>query len=273
MLEQAQRHLDRLPDSAGICIDRMDWLRRYNLRADDGVSWLDGKPARSLYMSWHELMSKLGPMMHRAQKVIFGNNQTKRLELLRHLDGVYCEFGHLGPALNASAILALRKPLMCWTPEPDTLRPDPDAYFQRHLHLGAYPTAPYPGNHHCIHPNSWADKYYLDYGPLLDAIRGKKWVLRPHVVEVVEQKARANLFEVPGGYALPVTFGGQASAATVVVKGLPRRGGQNRFRIEVIHPGESTSTSLSAVDDGQQLRIEAPLRRGCAMLKLLYPAT
>ena len=144
----------------------MDWLRFYNPRGDDGLSWVDGRPARSLYMSWREIMSKLGPLMHRGDKVIFGNNQTKRLELLRHLDGIYCEFGHMGPALNVNAILAVRKPLLCWTPDPGTLQPDPDAYFQRHLHLGAYPTAPYPGNNHCIQPNTAGDQSYLDYGPL-----------------------------------------------------------------------------------------------------------
>ncbi len=57
-------------------------------------------------------------------------------------------------------------------------------------------------------------------------MRGKKWVLPPHVVEVVGNKAKANLFEVPGGYALPVTFGGKASTATVVLAGLPRLPGQ-----------------------------------------------
>ena len=222
MLEQAQRHVERLPAADGICIDRLDWLRLYNPRGDDGLSWVDGRPARSLYLSWREVMSKLGPLMHRADKVIFVNNHTKRLELLRQVDGIYCEFGHLGPALNTNALLAVRKPLLCWTPDPGALQPDPDAYFQRHLHLGAYPTAPYPGNNHCIEPNTPADKYYLDYGPLLDAIRGKQWVLRPRVVAVVGQKAKANLFEVPGGYALPVTFGGRESAVTVLLDGLPR---------------------------------------------------
>ena len=47
LLEQAQRHIDRLPAADGICIDRMDWLRYYNPRGDDGVSWVEGKPARS----------------------------------------------------------------------------------------------------------------------------------------------------------------------------------------------------------------------------------
>ena len=33
-----------MPDSDGICIDRVDWLRLYNRQADDGVTWIDGKP-------------------------------------------------------------------------------------------------------------------------------------------------------------------------------------------------------------------------------------
>ncbi len=52
ILEQAKRHIEKLPDTSGICIDRMDWLRFYNLHADDGVSWVDGRPARSLFQSW-----------------------------------------------------------------------------------------------------------------------------------------------------------------------------------------------------------------------------
>ena len=174
MLAQARRHIEKLPDSAGICIDRMDWLRYYNSRADDGVSWIDGKPARSLYLSWRELMSKLGPLMHAADKVIFTNNLEKRLELLRQVDGIYCEYCQTGPALNSTALLSVRKPALGWTPAADTLRPDPDAFFQRHLYLGVYPTAPYPGNNHCIKPDRWADKFYCDYGPLLDAIRGEE---------------------------------------------------------------------------------------------------
>ena len=51
LLQQAQRHIERLPASSGICIDRMDWLRLYNDRRDDGISWLTSKPVRSLYVS------------------------------------------------------------------------------------------------------------------------------------------------------------------------------------------------------------------------------
>ena len=60
LLEQAQRHIERIPESSGICIDRMDWNWRYNRRRDDGVTWLEGKPARAIVVSWHAMMSRLG---------------------------------------------------------------------------------------------------------------------------------------------------------------------------------------------------------------------
>ena len=76
--------------------------------------------------------------------------------------------------LNLTALLALRKPAIGWTRDLNTLRPDPDALFQRHLHLGVFPSAPFPGADHTIAPDPWAEKCFLDYGPLLAAIRGRK---------------------------------------------------------------------------------------------------
>jgi hypothetical protein len=45
------------------------------------------------------------------------------------------------------------------TPDENTLNADPDAYFQRHLHLGAFPP-PLP-NDHTICASTWADRWYL----------------------------------------------------------------------------------------------------------------
>jgi hypothetical protein len=265
LLEQARWHVDKLPDSSGICIDRLDWLRYYNGRGDDGMSWVDGKPARSLYQSWHRLLEELGPMMHRAGKVIFVNNHVKRLELLRHVDGIYCEFCQTGPALNSTGLLTLRKPGIGWTVNPDTLRPDPDAFFQRHLHMGVYPTAPYPGNNHCIQPNAWAERYYLDYGPLLDAIRGKKWVLVPHVARA-SGGAKTNLFQVPGGYALPVTFAGKADTVEVTLKRLP--GMCEKMACQSIHPGGDKAVTIKPKVSRSSIRLDVPVVRGCAMVQL-----
>ena len=228
ILEQADRHNRLLPDSFGICIDRMDWLERSNGKADDGVTWIGGKPARSLCVSWNSLLARLGPKMHEADKVVFVNPIYSRLDLLRQVDGIYTEFGQDGRSLNSSALMGIRKPVLAWTYNETLRQPDPDSFMQRHLHLGVFPTAPYPGNNHCITPEPSADKLYLDYGPLLDALRGKKWVLQAHCVECTTPGVKVNLFEVPGGYVTPVTFGGKAKTAEVRLRNIS---GLDRLRL------------------------------------------
>ena len=264
LLEQARRHIENLPDSSGIGIDRNDWLASYNPNADDGISWVDGRPARSLFVSWKDLMSKLGPLMHKAGKVIFVNNCTVRLETLRHADGIYAEWASdhwkMQYYINYSALLGLRKPVMFWTVSDSELT---DAYFQRCLYLGVFPTAPFPNNNHCLRPSALADTMFLDYGPLMDAMRGKKWVLTPHCVE--SDTATVNLFEVSDGYVLPVTLAGQAEAASVRVRNLP---GLQTVRCEAVHPGIEKPVPLTAQFDNGGLELTVPLARGCAMVRL-----
>jgi hypothetical protein len=289
LLEQADRDIRWIPDSAGICIDRTDYLQLDDSHADDGVSWVNGRAVRSLCVSWNNLLSKLGPKMHEAGKVVFASPLYARLDVYRHIDGIYDEYGYDGRALNGSALMGLDKPVLAWTYNESLFRPDPDSFFQRHLLLGVYPTAPYPWNNHCIIPDmSWDDfyfkysplferdtghlwikteQYYLDYGPLLDAMRGKKWVLSPHCVEVVGGTAKANLFRVPGGYAMPVCFGGKAEFADVIVRNTP---GLGAFKYSVIRPGVEAAappTVLFQDKDGAS-RLRVPLLRGCAMVIL-----
>ncbi|HLJ16226.1 MAG TPA: chitobiase/beta-hexosaminidase C-terminal domain-containing protein [Bryobacteraceae bacterium] len=270
LLAQARRMVQYLQKSSGICIDRMDWLSTYNPNRDDGVSWIDGRPARSLLVSWKDLLSKLGPILHQANKCIYGNPGTKRLDANAHLDGFYDEFADFPNVLNLSALLGVCRPVIGWTRNLNTLRPDPDELFQRHLHMGVFPTVPFPGNDHTILPDSWADRYYLDYGPLFDAMRGKKWVLRANPVSIPDGRAKANIFEVPGGFAVPVTFGGELPEVSIVLKDLPRLPGQQSFLVRVRHPGAPDWASVAARDRGDSLAIQCTLKRGCAMLTLLH---
>jgi len=267
LLDQARRHIQQIPDDSGICIDRLDWLRMYNERADDGESWFDGRPARSLIASWHELMGKLGPMMHEAGKVVFVNNHDKRLDLLREADGIFDEFTFASAPLNLTALLALRKPALGWTSTEENLKPDPDAFFQRYLHLGVYPMAPFPGNDHSLRPSVWVDRQYLDYGPLLSAMRGKKWVLLPHCIEAADNAAKVNLFEVPDGYAIPVTFAGKAASVRIILRGVPIV--REKTACEALHPGSQTWQPLTpTIAADQSLCLDVPVERGCAMVRL-----
>jgi hypothetical protein len=266
ILEQAGRHNRLVPDSFGICIDRLDWLDRHNTNADDGLSWIGGQPARSLCVSWNNLLSRLGPKMHRADKVIFVNPIYSRLDLLRQVDGIYTEFGQDGRSLNACALMGLRKPVLAWSYNETLHQPDPDSFFQRHLLLGVYPTAPYPWNNHCINPEKSADQEFSDYGPLLDAVRGKKWVLTPHCVEIVNHAAKANLFRVTNGWVAPVTFGSTNTSVTLKIGLVP--GLKAGVRCQALHPGETKPSPIPAVWKHGGLEVQVPLQRGCAMVSI-----
>jgi hypothetical protein len=303
LLEQLDRDIRWIPDSAGICLDRTDWLQKNNANADDGVSWVNGAAARSLCISWNSFFDKAGPKMRAVGKVIYASPLLSRLDLYRQIDGFFDEFGYDGRGLNGTALMGVRKPVMAWNYNESLFRPNPDTFFQRHLFMGAYPTAPYPWNNHCIIPDTewetqgnlaqenqagtrgfyynygslferdtahlWmkTEKYYLAYGPLLDAMRGKKWVLAPHCVEVTGGAAKANLFQVPGGYAMPVCFGGEAEFAEVILRNLP---GLGNLKYSVIHPDVETAVAPTVLSKGKEgaLRLRVPLHHGCAMVTL-----
>jgi hypothetical protein len=266
-LQQAETLVKELPHSSGICIDRMDWLTVYNPLRDDGVSWIDGRPARSLIVSWKETVRKLAAIMHKAGKYVYANTMVARIDCTGSLDGVYDEFGDYPSSLNLCALLAVHKPIIGWTRSINTLRPDPDALFQRHLHLGVFPTVPMPGADHTIPEDRWVDQCYLDYGPLLAAIRGKRWVLRPHVISVANHVALANLFEVPGGFAVPITFARRVDEVSVVLNGL-LASGEKIVSISALHPGEANAPTVSWQSSGNEVRITVPVNRGCALVKI-----
>jgi hypothetical protein len=267
LLEQVETLVKELPHSSGICIDRMDWLTVYNPHRDDGVSWVDGRPARSLIVSWKETVGKLAEILHRAGKFVYANTLVMRLECCESLDGFYNEYGDFPCSLNLSALMAVHKPAIAWTRDINTLRPDPDALFQRHLHLGVFPTVPFPGADHTIPEDSWVDQYYLDYGQLLTAMRGKRWVLKPHVISVGDHAAHANLFQVPGGYAIPITFAGNVNEVTVILRDFLEVGEQIAS-MTILHPGKPKTTNLKWQSSGEAIRIAVPVERGCALVKV-----
>ena len=267
LIEQVETLVKELPHSSGICIDRMDWLNVYNPHRDDGVSWIDGRPTRSLLISWKQMLRKLAPILHQAGKVVYANTLIARIDSCECLDGFYDEMGDLPSSLNLCALMAVRKPAIGWTRDLNTLRPNPDALFQRHLHLGVFPTVPVPAADHTIPEDRWADECYLAYGPLLAAIRGKRWVLKPHVISVRDQAARANLFQVPGGYAIPITFANNVNEVTLTLRNLLEPGEQIAS-LTVLHPGEAKTSTLKWQSSPEGVKLAVPVQRGCALVKV-----
>ncbi|MBI4892934.1 MAG: hypothetical protein HY821_20085 [Acidobacteria bacterium] len=266
LLDQARRHVAKLPASSGICIDRMDWLRMYNENRDDGASWFGQKATRSLYWSWRGLMAELLPVFHNAGKTVFVNNHLKRLDLLKDIDGIFDEFTYNAAALNTTALLTLKRPALGWTGEEKQVREDPDGFFQRFLYMGVFPMAPFPGNDHSLMPSEWVDAQYLAYGPLMNAMRGRVWVLTPHAIEVVQGQAAANLFAVPGGgYVAPVMMGGAETRAVVLLRGVPGR----QLRAEALLPGAASPSTVRVTKRNGGWELAVPLARGCAMVRIV----
>jgi hypothetical protein len=267
LLDQAKKHIELIPDAEGICIDRMDWLRMYNEERDDRVSWFGNQPTRSLLISWKSLLDRLGPLMHRSGKVIFINNHDKRIDLLRQTDGYFDEFTYGGSPLNLTSLMGLQRPVLGWTSEEKNLQPDPDAFFQRYLHLGVYPMAPFPGNDHSLLPGEWVDKQYLDYGPMLKLMKGKKWVLEPHCIEVVGQAAKVNLFAIPGGWVIPVTFGPKEGPVTVILRNV--KGMEGNLTAKALYPGSGRPVIQLVARAGDEIRLTVFTHRGCAMVRIV----
>jgi len=262
LLQQAQRHVKELPNSFGICIDRLDWLRFFNQNADDHISWFDDKPARSLVSSWKGLMQKLGPLMHRSGKSILVNNHYKRIDLLQHADGILDEFTNATAPLNLTAFLTLNKPALGWTPGKEVIEAaGGDNFFQKYLYLGVFPMCPFPGNDHALQPDSMVDQLYLDYGPLMNQLKEKQWVLKPGIVEVKDNKAKINIFKTKNGYAIPVVYA-DADTVTVFIKDAKLSKGN----FNVYLPGRVDPVKPAFKRNGAAVEIKLPLVRGAAML-------
>lgn len=262
LIEQVQRNTQHLPDTAGIAIDRLDWLNKYNFNADDGVSWVNGQPARSLFVSWQELAAQAFPVLRQAGKMVWINNCTPRIEVVGQADGIYAEWA-FAPYYNFAALTGVRKPTAIWTFSEGAVNDDG---MQRHLYLGIFPTAPYPNNNHCLLPSPSANEQFLAYGPLMNAMKGRKWVLAPHCVETDTPEVKVNLFEVPGGgYVVPVGFGGKAETALVRVRHVA---GLKNSKCEAIHPGVEKPVAVNGNFKDGVLELTVPLVRGCAMVKL-----
>jgi hypothetical protein len=258
LIDMINRYVEKLPHFEGITIDRLDWTRLYNTRKDDGVSWFNGAPARSMHISWNNLIDRIAKILHENDKVVFINNHVKRLDHIKYVDGIFDEYGHVASSINTNALLCVNKPLLGWCYNKSSIGSDFDAYMQKHLHLGMYPMAPFPANDHALRPDAEVDQLYLDYGELFKTMEGKSWILEPGAVEVVGNKAKANIFKTDAGIIIPVTFG-EENTVKVTVKNI-----SPDADVVYIHPGSEGWKKIKVSNK----TLEIPLHRGCALIKI-----
>lgn len=129
-------------------------------------------------------------------------------------------------------------------------------------------TAPVAGNDHCLEPADWAEKAFLDYGPLFDALRGRRWVLEPHVLNVRDGKARANLFRVPDGYVIPLVMAAGSQPVTIDMPAAVFPGDPANMRVLVMHLGSTAGTPVPPRVESGRWSLDVPTVRGCALVKI-----
>ena len=168
--------------------------------------------------------------------------------------------------MNTIGFLGIKKPVLGWINKADQYKPDPDWAMQKFLYMGVFPMAPFPANDHSLRPDPWIDQLYLDYGPLLIQLRGKKWVLEPHVVEVKDRPAKANIFKTFEGFAIPVVFAKDHQAVQVLLKTSMLE--NKAYEFKAIVPGSEKEIPVKATNNKDILVLDVPIKRGCSMLVL-----
>ena len=263
LVDQTRRHMEKLPESSGLCFDRTDYLRLYNWKRDDGVAWSAGAKCGSLALSWIDMMRRIGSIVHEQGKVIFCNPLYRRVDLYEHIDGFYDEIGNLPSSLNLCALMALDKPYVAWTVE--IPKSHEHETMQRHLYLGSFLTVPLPQNNHTIKPGDVdIDRLYVDYGLLFESLRGRRWLLEDGAVRT--DVGLANAFEIPGGVLAAVVLAGDAAGADLDVRSQhPVFCGE--YFLEVLRPGDTAWEPLPPLVNQ---RVHVPLRYGCALVRAVH---
>jgi len=301
ILDQAARHLQKIPSFEGIAIDRLDYSEFFNYDADDGLSWVPINsssgagldifgPARAVRLSYRHTFNRLHELLHPRdavgkpngpQKVILNNcNSLCRLDEMHAFDGTFSE----GASLNAVAWTGLRNPTILWTYNLADSNPLLDRYFQQHLLMNVYPMAPMPKNDHSINPGSAVvEAAYLRYAPLFDAMHGARWLLSARPVALDgDPAAVANAMYLPatertGGWPtvlVNVMLGNESSVemalsltAAEAAYGWPPA---TSVTLLTLHPGDvDWSAPIDAKLVGDEWKATVPLVLGCATAQVV----
>lgn len=275
VIDMARISIAKVP-SAGVCIDRQDWIGSVNPNADDRQTWLplktpgQFKAVRSMIFSWKPAMEAFARVWHEKGLAVIINDHSNRLDMFENVDGVFAEMGDsdaddatvtaLG-SLNAHAVgtaLATTGPMVSyiWN-HPKSQAKLTVAYVSQslmtHMWAGVFPTIPVKNNDHAIGgdcaPACSYDAAYAAYTPIFGALRGRQWSLSANAAEVKTKNALANLFVKRQGsadiYLAPVAFAPLKGEVLLTLR-LPAD--CNRPKLAVIAPANHSRASARLIN-------------------------
>ena len=258
MLDQAKRNIELLPDTDGICIDRLDWLRLYNPAGDDGVSWVNGRPARSLYRLWLHLPDIARPADAQGRQGDFRQHDDDAAGVGPPTTTASTPSTATRAGLNPAAALMAFAAGAGVDRQPDPAEPA-RLVMTRVSALAVFPSAPTRSTIIASLP-SQSGSSYLDYSRCWIRCRGRSGSAA-RCVEAAEPNVKVNLFQTPAGYVLPVTFGGgKLKSVTVRLRNIP---GLEKLSAKALHPGVEAAAAVTTEAEGLLvLELQVPLKRG-----------
>ena len=201
IVKQAEDIFDTYEDLDGFFIDQMCY-HSYDYSCDDGVTLVENEPVYDTHRSSLAIMEKLGEILHRRKKSAFANGPYN-IEIMKYADGIMSEGSLSG--LAKYSYMCLEKPVMILTY--CLFGEGFERVLKACLKYGAFPSTPW---HHdqClplppVKPPKSTQILYDKYLPLLEYMRGRKWVLSSAPVNF-PAGIDGNIFERrTGGYVLP----------------------------------------------------------------------
>lgn len=202
LMEQIDRHLERLPELDGFVIDRLDWACRYDYGHNDGVTVIADRPVENMCEPVAAAIQDICQKAHKADKRVFLNH-VWRVEVIRDADGFCDEYDKA----RVLGYVAPYRPVAAWHHR-KSYRDDLlefEAQLKTRLQFACQPQMI---AHEFPISQQPADREAADlleiFAPLFSKLVGKEQVLIPHCVHVTGAND-TNLFRNQDGhYVVPV---------------------------------------------------------------------
>ncbi len=200
MLKQVEEIFDTYEDMDGLFIDQICY-HSYDYSKDDGRTMVDNKPVSDTHEASCRMMAKIAAILKRRNKTSFANGPYN-IEVARCVDGIMSEGSMAG--LAKYSYLCLEKPVMVLTY--NIFGDRFENVLKRCLKYGAFPSTPW---HHAdsFNPPAAPPKrtlmLYQKYLPLIEELRGRRWVLSSDPVSFPDGMDGNIFHKRGGGYVLP----------------------------------------------------------------------
>ena len=189
LLDEVQKFFELFPELAGVFIDQVCYSH-FDYSKDDGQTMVDNRRCQFTLHSYLRLHEKLWAFLKSRGKTSWANGPYCP-SIQKDMDGIMAE-----GTCEQLAFLALAKPLvLCLVGEPA---------FKWCLKWGAFPhVAPLARDLETFHLNEAPlskdqVRIYRKYLPLVEFMRGRKWVLTAHALTLPEEHD-GNIFETMDG--------------------------------------------------------------------------